>query len=58
MNHLCIEIIAVVTDVFVPKTLSGALTPGQGILSKSKCGQLQLEPALIGGKGESRGGPG
>jgi len=46
-NHLCVEIIAILTGVFVPKTLSGALGPGRGILSTSKFGQLQLEPVLM-----------
>jgi len=46
-NHLCVEIIAILTGIFVPKTLSESLGPGRGILSTSKFGQLQLEPVLM-----------
>jgi len=41
MTDLRIEIIAIMADVFVPKTLSGAFGARKVILSASKCGQVQ-----------------
>jgi len=48
VNRLCVEITAILTGVFVPKTLSESLGPGRGILSTSKFGQLQMMGAKAG----------
>jgi len=44
VNHLCIEIITIATDVFVPKPLSEALWPGKVILCASNVASGNLNP--------------